>query len=313
MQPSRLGLLSSLLLCPKFAAPQGTATCQQGNLAACPVCPGSVCTTTPSGVFNSMGEVYTYTCRHRCCSLGEAAFETMVTSCRADLRAHEALGGQSTCSSACLTAIRNVLNSRIYQGQVQTCRDFWKPTLESPRFITATHPRGQYALYEQFLAKCLDQQRQLHMRGTDTQDAVSFTEFGDYVIEAEAPITLNSKHPDAYVGVGKVDPVRKLDVAGGIIADRVVVRSLNGWNSTKLQKAMNLAMYLCGCDMHAVWYEAEHGRTVDPMLLGCGCSIGGTAYCRRNGKCECNRESSGRYTHTGPRCEQWITSGLQSQ
>jgi hypothetical protein len=145
-----------------------------------------------------------------------------------------------------------------------------------------------------------------------SQNPVYFTALDDYMIDAEAPVIINSKHTDASVGIGMVDPDpdRKVDVRGETTADSVEVWSLNGWNSTKLKQAKNLATYLCGCDMDTVWYEAERGRRVNPWLLDCGCDVGGTDYCTRDGTCECKKDEQGEYTREGAQCERWITSGL---
>ena len=51
---------------------------------------------------------------------------------------------------------------------------------------------------------------------------------------------------------------------------------------------------------------------VDPWLLDCGCSVSGTEYCTRDGKCECMKDEEGAYTRQGVQCEQWVTSGLHA-
>ena len=146
------------------------------------------------------------------------------------------------------------------------------------------------------------------------QNPVYFTAQDDYVIEAEAPIILNSKHIEAPVFVGKVDGTfsKKLDVKGEMKAEAVETWSLNGWNSTKLAQAKNLATYLCGCDMETVWFEADQGRKINPWLMDCGCDVGGTEYCTRDGTCECKKDEDGVYNREGSQCERWITTGLHT-
>ena len=274
-------------------------------------------------------------CTSPCCT----QFALFQAFCQDDIRNH-LLTPWSDCSETCLDRMEAMF---IETQPGVSCHPIWSNTLTvGTEYVTEEFPHGQHALYEEFLGKCQGQRRRRHMHEHVTQNAIYHTAGDDYVVDPESEIVLNARHPDAPVAIGKVDPQfgLKLDVAGETKARGAELLSLNGWNSTKLSQAKNLgappspapaafsgfarrrdrelicashaATYLCGCDMDTVWFEAERGRVVDPWLLDCGCSVSGTEYCTRDGKCECMKDEEGAYTRQGVQCEQWVTSGLHA-